>query len=135
MGIDKKITKYLIEADMEARQARARLAGIRLTYNTIENIIDEATEKADAQMEAVVEKIATIYKKAVADVVKEIDEANDATEGAWGISSSSVDKFFKDMYQKLVVQYVMERGVKRATHPIVEAFWEAVDEEWIEKSK
>jgi ElaB/YqjD/DUF883 family membrane-anchored ribosome-binding protein len=127
MSVDKKITKYLKEADMEARRARAEW---QVIYNTIDNIMDDAIERAEDQVMIAQEKIDKIYRKAVADVVKELDEASDAAEGAWGIPSRTVDKFFKDKYQELVAKYVTPH--QKIGNPMVEPFWDAVQDEWIE---
>ncbi|HRR48432.1 MAG TPA: hypothetical protein P5293_00430 [Bacteroidales bacterium] len=129
MSIDKKIEEYLGEVITPESRARAE---IRLTYNVIENIIDKEVERAKEILLEAKKKMVFQFRKAIEDVIEEIDKANAEAEGAWGISQNSVDNFFKDMYQKLVREYVM-KPKERTSHPIVDAFWEAVDSEWIER--
>lgn len=111
--------------------ARAR-AEFQVLLNTIENIIDKEVERAEEILLEAERKIAFQFRKAVEDVIEEIDDAGAAAEGAWFISPKAIDKFFKDKYQNLVREYVM-KPKEKMSHPIVDGFWEAVDSEWIER--
>jgi soluble cytochrome b562 len=121
--VHEKIDNYLNED--KSSQARAEM---KIVFENIRHIMIDAVMDADAALQDFVnDKLERkIFVPAIKKIIKELDSAGDAAEGNWQIQTSSVDKIFADYHKEVVKQF-------GAGSPVVDAYWNAVEELWFER--